>query len=152
MLKRLSWIGIWTLFTIGCTLVDNPDTPMPMADPTEESESGFETDYSTPSASESLDYPGGAKVGGVFRLVAGNGIVPDPAIGDDQTGDDLDSSWLVSEIYPGLTSIAPDQNHAVVPDLAQSFEVVQHSFDSSLYSCTCEHPTCIPVSILLVYL
>ena len=123
MVKRLAWIGIWTLLMIGCTLVDNPDTPTPMPDPTEESETGIGIDESTPSVSESIDYPDGAKVGGVFRLVAGNGIVPDPAIGDDQTGDDLDSRWLVHEIYSGLTRTAPDQNHAVVPDLAQSFEV-----------------------------
>ena len=123
MVKRLAWIGIWTLFMIGCTLVDNPDTPTPIPDPTEESETGIEIDDSTPLASESFDHPDGAKDGGIFRLVAGNGIVPDPAIGDDLTGDDVDSHWLVYEIYSGLTRIAPDRSHAVVPDLAQSFDL-----------------------------
>ena len=56
MVKRLAWIGIWTLLMIGCTLVDNPDTPTPMPDPTEESETGIEIDESTPSVSESIDY------------------------------------------------------------------------------------------------
>ncbi len=103
---------------VGDLVVDTP-----VIDPTEEIEKGYEIDEDPAPDAESFDYPEGAKVGGVFRLVTGNGIVPDPAIGDDQTGDDLDSRWLVHEIYSGLTRMAPDQNHAAVPDLAQSFEV-----------------------------
>ena len=123
MLKCLEWIGISALLMVGCAPVESSDTPTPMLDPAKESETGIEIDTSTPSVSESFDYPEQAKVGGVFRMVAGNGIIPDPAIGDDQTGDDLDSHWLISEIYSGLTRIAPDQNYAAVPDLAQSFDV-----------------------------
>ena len=72
--------------------------------------------------SESIEHPNGAaRSGGVFRLAAGNTIIPDPVIGDDPTGNDLNSQWVVSEIYSGLTRIDDTQTPPVQPDLAERF-------------------------------
>ena len=122
-LTRHAWVAFTSLVVIGCAFSDNNETPIPIVEPSEVVAAGYEIVDDPLTDSEAVDYPEGAKVGGVFRLVTGDGIVPDPAIGDNQTGGDLYSRWLVSEIYSGLTMINPDQDYDVQPDLAQSFEV-----------------------------
>ncbi len=115
--------GLVVMSLANCTSVESPDLMDLTAKSSATNEQVNETLEPIPTASDSIDYPEGAKTGGVLRFATGNGIVPDPAIGDDQTGADLDSHWLVYEIFSGLTKVDAERDNRVAPDLAQSFEV-----------------------------
>ena len=68
-------------------------------------------------------YPDSALLGGVFRLAAGNGIVADPVIVDDPIGNYLNSHWVISEIYSGLTKIDEESTPPVQLDLAEKYTI-----------------------------
>ena len=82
---------------------------------------------------DGIAYPPGAKRGGVFVLNTGNTITPDPVIGDGLSGENLNSQWLISEVFSGLTKIVDDSAVAFQPDLAESYTVAD---DGTTYEFT----------------